>query len=277
MYRFFDRLNLTPAERRLVVAIIAVVFVVVNYWLVWPRFGDFDVIQQDIAGKEKKMRETFQREIDRRPTYEATLRNLQTQGSVVPQGEERIAFRSDMERLVRDVGLMVPRWGEVVTERAAGVSSNAFFDAISLQMAQVAGSEAQFVDFLYRVGASNSTIRVKDLTLAPGPLDPRTQGKTNLNATIRLVASIQRPTARLAPESTNAPAPGPPGKGSNAAPVRIITPGNTNTAGPAPGRTNAFTFPTRPANLTRTNAPVSGARTNTPAVPAPGVARRSGG
>lgn len=299
MHRLFDRLNLTPAERRLVVGILAVVFVVVNYWLVWPRFGDFRTVREDIEAMDRK-RQTFQREIDRRPTYEATLRKLQSQGSVVPQGEERIAFRSDMERLVREVGLVVPRWGEVITERAANASSNAFFDTISLSLSQVAGSEGQFVDFLYRVGASNSTIRVKDLTLAPGAFDTRAQGKTNLVGTLKLVAAIQRAQPKPAPGASNAapaspsaaksPTPSAPAtspgavpKPSGSAPAR----GATNPAAGQGSRSNTFSFPalnvTTPASA-KTNPPPSGTPPkNNVAPPAtvrtnpPSGTRRAGG
>jgi Tfp pilus assembly protein PilO len=220
MLRFFDRLNLTPAERRLVMIIFAVVFVVVNYWVVWPRFGDFAALSEEIESTRRK-RDIYQREVDRLPTYTALLRKLQAAGSVLPPGEEKIQFRSDMERMAREAGLTVPRWGEVLPERGSGTVTNAFFESIGISLNQVAGTEAQFVDFLYRVGGSNSTIRVKDLTLQPGAFDARAQGKTNLNGTVRLVASVQRAQAKavatnvaVAPVSaagrTNAPAVVPP-------------------------------------------------------------------
>jgi len=109
MFRFFDRLKLTPSERRLVVGIGRVAFVVLNYWVVWPRFGDFKTISEDIASMEEKRR-LFQREIDRRPTYEVLLRSCRRRARLLPAGEERIQFRSDMERLAREIGLQVPRW-----------------------------------------------------------------------------------------------------------------------------------------------------------------------
>ncbi|MBL9138034.1 MAG: hypothetical protein JNK85_19360 [Verrucomicrobiales bacterium] len=208
MLRLFDRLKLTPAERRLVMIILAVVFVVLNYWLVWPRFSDFRTLSDDLEAIERKRR-LYQAEIDRRPTYEVMLRKLQAAGSVLPVGEERIQFRTDMERVAREVGLAVPRWGEVLQERSTGSSSNAFFEAISLAMNQVSGTEDQFVDFLYRVGASNSTIRVKELTLMPGNFDPRAQGKTNLVGTLKLVASVQKAAPKVAAPSPAATAPAP--------------------------------------------------------------------
>ncbi|MBX3748102.1 MAG: hypothetical protein KF833_22570 [Verrucomicrobiae bacterium] len=245
MLRFFDRLNLTPSERRLVVGIAAIAFVVLNYWLVWPRFGDFREITERMEDTATKG-EMYQREIARRPVYEAMLAKLQASGSALPVGEERIQFRSEMERLAREVGLMVPRWSDVQPER--GGTTNAFFEAIALTMTQVTGTEAQFVEFLYRVGSSSSTIRVKDLTLAPGSFDARSQGNTNLVGTIRLVASVQKAsatgpvTATPSPAATGVPAANPPGAtAANAAP-----------GSPHP-RTNTIPSPVR--TVGRTNLP----------------------
>ncbi|MGE3312357.1 MAG: hypothetical protein AB7O66_20520 [Limisphaerales bacterium] len=217
MLKLFDRLNLTPSERRLVVGVMVVAFLVINYWVVWPRFNDFKTVSDDIASMERR-KKIFEQEIARRPTYEVLLRKLKAEGSVLPVGEERIAFRSDMERLAREVGLMVPRWGEVLPERG-GQNTNAFFEAIGITLQGAGGTEQQFVEFLHRVGSSNSTIRVKELTLTPGNFDSRTRGRTNLIGNMKLVASVQKP-------ATNTPA------GASA---------STTGTGPATGpRTNAI-------------------------------------
>lgn len=245
MFSFFDRLKLTPSERRLVVVIGAVVFVVLNYWIVWPRFGDFKALTEDMESIEEK-RNRYQKEIDRRPTYEVLLRKLQASGSVLPAGEEKIQFRSDTERLAREVGLTVRGWGEVVGERS-GTMTNAFFESIALPMNQVTGGEDQIVEFLHRVGASNSTIRVKELTLKPGGFDPRAGGRTNLDAVIRLVASVQKAAPKGA---TAAPAAG-------VATPSTVGAGGSN-AGPASVvgvRTNSIPAPVRPAP--KTNASVN--------------------
>ena len=242
MLKLFDRLKLTPTERRLVVGVLVVSFLVVNYWVVWPRFGDLKTVSDEIEATRRK-KDIYQREVDRLPTYTATLRKLQAAGSVLPPGEERIQFKSDMERMAREVGLMVPRWGEVLPERS-GQNTNAFFEAIGITLQGAGGTEQQFVDFLHRVGASNSTIRVKELTLTPGNFDSRSQGKTNLVGNLKLVASVQK-------AATNAPASG----GTNA-PVPARNPGAAATSTPpAVSRTNA------PANAAgRTNVPLPGAR-----------------
>ena len=246
MLRLFDRLNLTPAERRLVVGVLAVAFIVVNYWIVWPRFGDFAAIVDNLESMARK-EEIYRREIARRPIYEALLRQLQSEGSVVPAGEERIQFLADMERLARDVGLQVPRWGEVLPERS-GTSSNAFFETIGLSMQSVSGTEPEFVDFLYRVGASNSTIRVKELTLTPGNFDARSQGRTNLVGTLKLVASVQKnPTAPVAPAG-----PGP-AHGATSAPAAVATP---------PRGTSTVSTATAPSRVPSPTAASAAARSN---------------
>jgi hypothetical protein len=251
MLSLFDRLKLTPSERRLVVVIAAVVFVVLNYWIVWPRFGDFKALSQEMESIEEK-RARYQKEVDRRTTYEVLLRKLQAEGSVLPAGEEKIQFRSDMERLARELGLTVRGWGEVVAERSTTTTTNAFFESIALPMNQVMGGEDQIVEFLHRVGASNSTIRVKELTLKPGNFDARAGGRTNLDAVIRLVASVQKAAPKPAPGSpaasgsaTNAGAPATTGAARS-------TPGATNAPSTVTVRTNAIPAPVRSAP--RTNA-----------------------
>ncbi len=247
MLELFDRLKLTPAERRLVVVIFAVVFVVLNYWLFWPRFGDFKLLSEEIATLERK-RDLQQKEVDRRPAYEVILRKLQAAGSVLPAGEERILFRSDMERLSRELGLSVPRWGEVLPEKT-GTATNAFFEAIGLTMSQVSGTEEQFVEFLYRVGASNSTIRVKELTLAPGGFDTRSQGKTNLIGTLKLVASVQKAAPKPAPGAPSTITPVPPvspGAGAvstNRGTAAVRMPSVRTNAAPPPARPEPRTIP----------------------------------
>ena len=41
----FDKLNLRPNERRLVIIVLIVVFIILNFIFVWPRFGDWGKIK----------------------------------------------------------------------------------------------------------------------------------------------------------------------------------------------------------------------------------------
>ena len=45
----FDKLNLRPQERRLVVIVGMVLFVLINWWFVWPFFGEWGKVFPDPA------------------------------------------------------------------------------------------------------------------------------------------------------------------------------------------------------------------------------------
>jgi type II secretory pathway component PulM len=62
MTKFLDKLNLRPGERRLVVVVAIVVFLVLNVWLVWPSFGEWGRTEQRITDARKKVRQ-FQNEL----------------------------------------------------------------------------------------------------------------------------------------------------------------------------------------------------------------------
>jgi len=71
-------------------------------------------------------------------------------------------------------------------------TNDAFF-VEQVQNINVVATEAQLVDFLYKLGSGSSMIRVRDLELQPDV--PR----QHLNANIRLVASYQKNRAAAAP------------------------------------------------------------------------------
>ena len=63
-----DRLNLRPFERRLVVVVAAVLFVVLNAWFVFPHFSDLAQAQKQRAEALEKIRR-WQVEINQEPGY----------------------------------------------------------------------------------------------------------------------------------------------------------------------------------------------------------------
>ena len=65
------------------------------------------------------------------------------------------------------------------------VANDAFF-VEQVQNINVTANDEQLVDFLYKLGSGASMIRVRDLELQPDP------ARTQLNASIRLVASYQK-------------------------------------------------------------------------------------
>ena len=83
MSNLFDKLNLRPQERRLVVIVGIVVFIVLNFWLVIPMFGDYGKFEQRTKDGSKKLNE-YKTEIQKKSDYEKQLRELESQGGFVP-------------------------------------------------------------------------------------------------------------------------------------------------------------------------------------------------
>ena len=198
---FFDKLNLRPQERRLVVIVGLVVFFVLNLWLVWPKFGAWGTEKK----RKKDLEETlvrFQAEIDKTRIYKKQLDDLEHQGQSV-QSEEQAA---DLQKVVYSqaalIGIFPSRY-EPGTKSSGG-RTNQFFEEQS-GVITVSTEEKPLVDFLYNLGAGSSLIRVRSMTLNPDPT------RMKLAGTITLVASYQKKAPPKLP---------PPVAKTNAAPVR---------------------------------------------------------
>ena len=90
-----------------------------------------------------------------------------------------------------------------------------------------ATSEAQLVDFLYKLGDGNSLIRVRALSLRPDP--PR----QNLGGNITLIASYQKkPSVRPASAPAPATAPVPAGTVKTNKPPTLVVPAASKPATP---------------------------------------------
>ena len=86
MTRLFDKLNLRPQERRLVILVAVVVFLALNWFFVWPYFGELGKTQQRMRDAEKNIKK-FKEEIQRRPIYIRQRDELSQQGGQVPTEE----------------------------------------------------------------------------------------------------------------------------------------------------------------------------------------------
>jgi Tfp pilus assembly protein PilO len=177
-----DRLNLRPLEKRLVVAVGAVLFVVLNAWFVWPHFSDLGQAQ-DRRAEALKKHQLWQLEVDQVPSYQRQIRELESEGQAVPPEDQHHQFSLAITEQGARSGVNVTSTSKQV------VRTNQFFLELTQQIS-VQSREAQLVDFLYNLGSGNSLIRVRDLTLNPDP--PRQQ----LSAKVKLVASYQKSAPR---------------------------------------------------------------------------------
>jgi hypothetical protein len=176
MMRYLDQFK--PQERRWVVGVGCVVFLMLNYFFVWPHFHDWAV---DAARMEKADAQTaiYQKEIRHKDEYRRKLNDLQSDGSSVLPEDQAIDFvrfynsRAVSNKVVvTSQGRMVTRTNEFFLEQQVGIT--------------VQADETNLVNYLYGLGAGNSMIRVRAMSLRPDP------SHMQLVANISLVASYQK-------------------------------------------------------------------------------------
>jgi hypothetical protein len=195
-----DKLNLSPGERRLVVGIAIVVFVVLNIWLIWPEFGSVAKWEQRRRDAERRLKQ-FTDEVGKKSIYERQLVELESQGAYVGTEEQALSLQRDVANQALLSGVQVNNYNPQARVPSGG-RTNAFFEEQSLIITVVTG-EKELVDFLYNLGTRSSLIRVRSMTLG------RDQTQMKLQGSMTLVASFaKKPPPRTAapPKATNQPA-----------------------------------------------------------------------
>jgi Tfp pilus assembly protein PilO len=186
-----DRLNLRPFEKRLVVVVAAVLFVVLNAWFVFPHFSDLGLAQERRVDAFKKI-DRWQAEIKQVPAYQRQVREMESEGQSVPAEDQQNQFSRAIQMQQAQSGV------NITSTSKQTVHTNQFFLELTQQVSVESG-EAQLVDFLFNLGSGNSLIRVRDLALHPNA--PRQQ----LSGNVKLVASYQKnPPKKTAPAASPA-------------------------------------------------------------------------
>jgi Tfp pilus assembly protein PilO len=181
-----DRLNLRPFEKRLVVVVAAVLFVVLNAWFVFPHFSDLADAQKRRADALEKIGR-WQVEINQEPVYRKQIRELESEGQSVAPEDQQNQFSRTIQMQQAQSGVNITSTSKQV------VSTNQFFLKLT-EVVSVESGEAQLVDFLYNLGSGTSPVRVRDLGLHPNP--PRQA----LSGTVKLEANYQKnPPKKVVP------------------------------------------------------------------------------
>jgi hypothetical protein len=230
MSSFVETLNLRPQERRLVVIVASVVFLVLNLWLVWPNFGALGKVQQQTKDARVRLK-VFSDEISKKPQYEKELQALENQGVFVGSEEQSLRFQQEVASQAALSGVAVQRYDP---SRSQTGRTNSFFEEQTLLITVNTG-EKELVDFLYNLGARNSLIRVRSMTLT------RDVSQIKLQGSITLVESFQRKPSSKASATATAPAKTtnqtakaaiPPGKATNPPPKLVSGPPRITNAPP---------------------------------------------
>jgi hypothetical protein len=180
--------NLRPFERRVVVGVGILLFIVLNVWFVIPHFSDWGNTQAEMAEAREKLVK-YETEINQMPTIERQVQAMQSEALEVASEDQAMHFSSAIQSQAAQSHVQIIQTSKI-SER-----TNQFFLERS-QLLSVQSGESELVDFLYNLGAGNSLIRVRDLSLRPDP--PRQQ----LQANLRLVASYQKKSTKTAPKAS---------------------------------------------------------------------------
>jgi hypothetical protein len=187
MKGYFDKFNLRPSEKRLIVGVAVVLFIFLNWWFVFPHFSDWARVQARMTRAQGTL-ETFRKEVQQTNTLWRSVKELESEGFSVPAEEQLLHFATTREAVALQSGVVIGTSSRITTR------TNQFFLELN-QNISLLTKEQQLVDFLYNLGSSNSLIRVRDLTLhTDGP-------RQNLSANVKLVASYQKKTPARPPAS----------------------------------------------------------------------------
>ena len=192
MKKYFTQLR--PFERRMAIGVVVVVFLVLNYWLVWPHFSDWGNLhrRRDAARNQLKL---YQTTIAQTDACQKQVNSLQSQGEFVALEDQAVNMLRTIQSQSAQSGV-----GIVNNSRQITRTNDAFF-VEQVQNITVLADDEKLVDFLYKLGSGASMIRVRDLEMQPD------SAKRSLNANIRLVASYQKmatPAGQKLPPATPA-------------------------------------------------------------------------
>ena len=181
---------LRPAEKRLVVVVGLVFFVVFNFWFVFPYFSERDALTRRIDKARIKLNE-YDKTIQQANHKLLEIRRMEGDGGAVPAEDQAMHLQTAVQTMASQAGI-IPQVGRI-TQR-----TNQFF--LELSMPVMVNTRVEpLIGFLYNLGAGSSLIRVRELAVRPDA--PR----QSLSANIKLVASFQKKMPVRAGAGTTAP------------------------------------------------------------------------
>jgi|GEM_PF-1611343 len=152
-----SKITLTTGERRLLVLVGLVVFILLNMWLVWPHAGDWK--------KFKLALKSAKNELEHKRQVVARLPELQTK--VKEYEKLNPGLESHSLELLRTIQTKATLAKINITSYSpARTVTNEFF-VEQLQTITVQGREPQIIEFLYQLGLSEALLRVRGLSLRP--------------------------------------------------------------------------------------------------------------
>ncbi len=190
MKDWIETLNLTPSERRLVFLVALVVFVVLNIWFVFPLFGQWDKVGQDLEKASDKLAR-YESKVSEIPELRSQLTELE--GATASVGD----FSEQAVDLAKRVENQADASRLAINRRTPGRSDqNEFFQEQTYSINYAAKDEALYEFLAYMSDPEDpTTIRIRSMTIKPD------RNQTQLEGNIVFVASYKKEPG---PDSGNA-------------------------------------------------------------------------
>jgi hypothetical protein len=189
--------RLSSLERRFIIIVAVIVFVVINLVFVLPYFSELGKIKNRFADANTKLGR-YEKEIAQTEFYQKGIKEVEGEGTAVPREDQAVELMTAIRNQATQSRVTI------LTNNRQPERTNQFFLERAQALTTQSG-ESELVDFLYNLGAGSSLIRVRALSIRPDA--PRQA----LNANMTLIASFQKKAAvRAAPAPAAAPARTPP-------------------------------------------------------------------
>jgi len=242
MKQLWDQLR--PSERRWVIIIGCIVFLVLNYFMVWPKFKQWKVNSKHIADARATIQKC-QPEIAKEATYQKALATYESSGTKIPEADQVLNFQTFYQGRAVENGI------QIQSDAIRPPRTNDF--SVDQQTTlEVVGGEKNLVGFLYSLGSSASQMRVREMSLHA--VEPN---RYQLHASLTIVASYsyqKKPAGAAKPAAkpvVTQPAPAAPPanyyKSTTVYPLGSSNQPATPAAPAARGRTNAISSTNKPA------------------------------
>jgi len=189
MKKFWEQLK--PQERRWVIAIGCLVFIVLNYFFVWPKFGEWRKNSARIKNANERMA-TYSGEISKTGTYQSQINNFSKEGEQVALEDQALSFDAAIQTAAGENSVQIQSMSRTAT------TTNEFFME-QQRTVQVRTGDKNLVNFLYSLGSGGSQMRVRDMVIRP--LDGN---RYELHADLKIVASYQKKAPTPAPKAAAA-------------------------------------------------------------------------
>lgn len=193
----FDKLGLSVFERRLVVAILVVLFIVLQWWFVFPEFKKWGELKAAMARADATIHK-YEPEVAKFDEYKKTAARLEGERAQLPNSYD---VGVTLLRVVQGQAAKCSLGGLSFTHvQPRPARGNEFFEEQGYTVNFASTGDKELLDFLVAVSADDSLIRVRELSVRPDPTGMKLMGSVTVMASYQKAAATTR-----APSAGNNP------------------------------------------------------------------------